>query len=203
MRKLVIATGNVGKAQEFRGILEKYDVEILTLKDFPEIGEIEETGTTFAENAALKATTVAKILNQTVLADDSGLIVDALDGAPGVYSARYAGEAHNDAKNNEKLLRELGDTPDEKRTARFHCTLALATPDGEVDYYEGDCQGKIAQALSGKNGFGYDPLFFLPERGVTMANLTPAEKNQISHRANAIKNLGANIEKVLEKIDKK
>ncbi len=203
MRKLVIATANVGKAQEFRGILEKYDVEILTLKDFPEIGEIEETGTTFAENAALKATEVAKILNQTVLADDSGLIVDALGGAPGVYSARYAGEAHNDAKNNEKLLHELSGVKDVERTARFHCTLALATPDGTVDYYEGDCEGRIAHELSGENGFGYDPLFFLPERGVTMANLTPAEKNQISHRANAIKNLGENIEKVLEKIDKK
>ncbi|EUJ53541.1 XTP/dITP diphosphatase [Listeria fleischmannii] len=202
MRKLVIATGNVGKAQEFVGIFSQYDVEILTLKDFPEIGEIEETGTTFAENAALKAQTVAKILNTTVLADDSGLIVDALGGAPGIYSARYAGD-HNDAKNNEKLLNELKDVPDEKRTARFHCTLAIATPHGEVDYFEGDCEGQIAQELSGENGFGYDPLFLLPDRGITMANLKPEEKNQISHRANAIKALGKNIEKVLEKIDKK
>lgn len=202
MRKLVIATGNVGKAQEFVGIFSQYDVEILTLKDFPEIGEIEETGTTFAENAALKAQTVAKILNTTVLADDSGLIVDALGGAPGIYSARYAGD-HNDAKNNEKLLNELKDVPDEKRTARFHCTLAIATPHGEVDYFEGDCEGQIAHELSGENGFGYDPLFLLPDRGITMANLKPEEKNQISHRANAIKALGKNIEKVLEKIDKK
>lgn len=175
MRKLVIATGNVGKAQEFVGIFSQYDVEILTLKDFPEIGEIEETGTTFAENAALKAQTVAKILNTTVLADDSGLIVDALGGAPGIYSARYAGD-HNDAKNNEKLLNELKDVPDEKRTARFHCTLAIATPHGEVDYFEGDCEGQIAQELSGENGFGYDPLFLLPDRGITMANLKPEEK---------------------------
>ncbi|WP_167629485.1 XTP/dITP diphosphatase [Listeria valentina] len=200
MRELVIATANKGKVKEFEEILGSHDIKILTLLDFPEIGEIEETGKTFKENAALKATTVAKILNKTVLADDSGLVVDALDGAPGVYSARYAGEAHNDAKNNEKLLNELKNVKPGDRTARFHCTLAISTPVGEVDYYEGECPGEIALELSGANGFGYDPLFYLPDFGVTMANLTPDQKNSISHRGNAIKELGKNIEKVLEKI---
>lgn len=196
----MIATANKGKVKEFEEILGSHDIKILTLLDFPEIGEIEETGKTFKENAALKATTVAKILNKTVLADDSGLVVDALDGAPGVYSARYAGEAHNDAKNNEKLLNELKNVKPGDRTARFHCTLAISTPVGEVDYYEGECPGEIALELSGANGFGYDPLFYLPDFGVTMANLTPDQKNSISHRGNAIKELGKNIEKVLEKI---
>ncbi len=196
----MIATANKGKVKEFEEILGSHDIKILTLLDFPEIGEIEETGKTFKENAALKATTVAKILNKTVLADDSGLVVDALDGAPGVYSARYAGEAHNDAKNNEKLLNELKNVKPGDRTARFHCTLAISTPAGEVDYYEGECPGEIALELSGANGFGYDPLFYLPDFGVTMANLTPDQKNSISHRGNAIKELGKNIEKVLEKI---
>ncbi|EUJ27406.1 nucleoside-triphosphatase [Listeria floridensis FSL S10-1187] len=203
MRELVIATANKGKAMEYEQILGSHDIKILTLLDFPEIGDIEETGTTFAENAAIKAETVAKLLNKTVLADDSGLVVDALDGAPGVYSARYAGEAHNDAKNNEKLLKELKDIPAEKRTARFHCTLAIATPDGALDYFDGECEGRIAEAPSGTNGFGYDPLFYLPNFGTTMANLTPEQKNKISHRGNAIKELGKNIEKVLAKIDQK
>ncbi|WP_163653620.1 XTP/dITP diphosphatase [Listeria sp. PSOL-1] len=203
MKKLVIATHNRGKAREFEAMLAKYQVEVLTLADFPDIKEIEETGTTFAENAALKAETVAKKLGTTVIADDSGLIVDALHGAPGVYSARYAGFDHNDAKNNEKLLAELKGIPKEKRTARFHTTLAVSSPRTTTDFYTGECSGLIAEKPSGENGFGYDPLFYVPEKGTTMANLPSEEKNKISHRANALKELAKNIEKLLAKIEEK
>lgn len=140
MSKIIIATANKGKAKEFEKIFAKFNIEVATLADFPEIGEIEETGTTFAENAALKAETVASVLNQTVIADDSGLIVDALDGAPGVYSARYAGVAHDDAKNNEKLLKNLEGVEPDKRTARFHCTLAVATPSEKTSFYTGEVE---------------------------------------------------------------
>ncbi|WP_239254770.1 XTP/dITP diphosphatase [Listeria ilorinensis] len=203
MKQLVIATANPGKAKEFEEMLAPYGITIKTLADFPEIGEIEETGTTFAENAALKAETVAKQIGEVVIADDSGLMVDALDGAPGIYSARYAGEAHNDAKNNEKLLNDLQNVVEEARTAKFHCTLAVSSPTGQTDFYTGEVKGIIATAPSGSNGFGYDPLFYLPEYGTTMANLSPEEKNKISHRANALKRLAENIEKLLAKIGEK
>ncbi|WP_430536145.1 XTP/dITP diphosphatase [Listeria rocourtiae] len=200
MKKLVIATNNVGKAREFEKLFGAYGIEILTLADFPEIGEIDETGTTFAENAALKAETVAEQIGQVVIGDDSGLIVEALDGAPGVYSARYAGNQHNDADNNEKLLRELTDVPDESRQAKFHCTLAIAFPGSPSEFFTGECAGKILTAPQGVNGFGYDPLFYLEEFDQSMAEISAEQKNKISHRAKALEKIAKNIDQLLEKI---
>lgn len=201
MKKLVIATANKGKVEEFRSLFAKYPISIQTLLDFPEIGEIEETGTTFAENAAIKAETVSKRLNIPVLADDSGLMVDYLDGAPGIYSARYAGSGHDDEKNNEKLLANLKGVPKEKRTAKFHCTLAIAIPAEPTYFYDGEVAGYITEEKSGKSGFGYDPLFYLPNYQATMAELDPAEKNKISHRASALANLSKDLEKVIKKMN--
>nr|WP_080146853.1 XTP/dITP diphosphatase [Marinilactibacillus piezotolerans] len=191
---IVIATENKGKASEFKSIFEKQGFEVRTLLDYPEIDSIEETGETFAENALLKAEGVAEILDTMVLADDSGLKVDALQGQPGVYSARYAGEEKNDAKNNAKLLGELSELPFDERTAQFHCTLALAAPGKESLTIEGELDGYILGVPRGQNGFGYDPLFYVPEKEKTMAELTQEEKNSISHRAIAVRKL----DKVLE-----
>ncbi|MBC2054965.1 XTP/dITP diphosphatase [Listeria booriae] len=200
MKKLVIATNNSGKAKEFEKLFGAHGIEILTLADFKEIGEIEETGTTFAENAALKAETVAQKINQVVIGDDSGLIVDALNGAPGVYSARYAGNQHNDADNNEKLLKELTDVPASARQARFHCTLAVAFPGEETQFFTGECEGSILAAPQGENGFGYDPLFYLASFDKSMAEIPPEEKNKISHRAKALEKVAKNIDQLIEKI---
>jgi XTP/dITP diphosphohydrolase len=150
---------------------------------------VEETGETFAENALLKAETVAKKLNTIVLADDSGLKVDALGGQPGVYSARYAGEEKNDAANNAKLLSELAELPEQERGAQFHCTLALAHPEKESLVIEGEVEGYILAVPRGENGFGYDPLFYVPELEKSMAELSGEEKNKISHRAVALRKL--------------
>lgn len=201
MKTLVIATANKGKAQEFQALFADYPVTIKTLLDFPEIGEIEETGTTFAENAALKAETVANLLNIPVLADDSGLIVDYLDGAPGVYSARYAGDGHDDKKNNKKLLKNLTGVPYEQRTARFHCTLAIAVQQQQTIFYSGEVSGYITEEERGASGFGYDPLFYLPNYQKTMAEIAASEKNKISHRANALAKLAKDIDILIQKID--
>lgn len=186
---ILIATHNAGKAKEFEAIFAEKGYRIKTLEDFPEIPEIEETGRTFEENARLKAETIAARLNCIVLADDSGLIVDALGGKPGVYSARFAGEAHNDAANNAKLLHELTGVPKEARTARFHCTLVLAAPNKKSLVVNGETEGRILTIPRGENGFGYDPLFLVEEMGKSMAELEPEIKNKISHRAKAIQNL--------------
>lgn len=190
MKKIVIATKNINKANEFKELFEKYNYTIETLVDHPEISEIQENGTTFEENAKLKAHAVAQQLQIPVLADDSGLQVDALFGQPGIYSARYAGD-HNDAANNAKLLSELGGVPEEKRTARFVSTLVLSHPNNEIEdvVVSGKVEGLIATLPSGDNGFGYDPLFFVPELGMTMAQVPMSEKNKISHRAKALSNL--------------
>lgn len=189
MRKIIIATKNQGKVKDFQTLFSKYDYEVVSLLDFPQIGDIEETGTSFEENAVLKAESISKELNEIVLADDSGLIVDMLDGRPGVYSARYAGEQKNDQDNIEKVLQELQGVEDESRTARFYCALALARPHGETIVVHGTCEGRIAHESYGENGFGYDPIFYILEEEKTMAQLTPEEKNKISHRRNALKKL--------------
>lgn len=191
---VIIATKNKGKAKEFEALFNEKGYEIKTLLDYPELDEVEETGTTFNENALLKAETIAEKLNTLVLADDSGLIVEALYGQPGVYSARYAGEEKNDAKNNAKLLNELADTPKEKRRAAFHCSLALAEPGKESLVIEGQVKGRIADVPRGTHGFGYDPLFYLPEKEKTMAELTQDEKNKISHRAVALQKLSTELD---------
>ena len=185
-KEIVIATNNVGKAKEFAKIFEPKGYKVKTLKDFPELDEVEETGTTFEENARLKAETIANALQTIVLADDSGLCVDALEGLPGVYSARFAGEEKNDAANNAKLLSELGGLKGKERAAHFTCCLVLAAPFKESLVVQAECHGEIATLPSGDSGFGYDPLFLVPEYQQTFAELGMDIKNKISHRAKAI-----------------
>lgn len=183
---VLIATKNKGKAREFETLFAKKGLKIKTLLDYPEIPEVEETGTTFAENALLKAETIANRLNIMVLADDSGLKVDALEGRPGIFSARYAGEPKSDAANNAKLLHDLTDVPSNLRTAQFHCTLALAYPDKQSLVVEGEVEGIILGIPRGENGFGYDSLFYVTDSGKSMAELSEMEKNKMSHRAQAL-----------------
>lgn len=185
-KTIIIATRNQGKAKEFKRIFNMYGYQVQTLLDYPAIEDVPETGETFAENAFQKASAIAKELNTIVLADDSGLEVDALDGRPGIYSARFAGEHGNDAKNNQKLVKELHNIPEEDRNANFHCSLVMAGPNREPLFVEGKAFGRILETGRGKNGFGYDPLFYIPELNKTMAELTSEEKNKISHRARAI-----------------
>lgn len=189
MKKIIIATGNKGKAREFATLFSPLGYEVLTLHDLEGATDVEETGTTFEENAILKAEALCEQFHTMVIADDSGLMIDALDGRPGVYSARYAGEQKNDDENIDKVLDELKDVPDEKRTARFYCALAVAVPGQETITVSGTVEGRIASGRQGENGFGYDPVFYVPDLGKMMAELKPEEKNAISHRANALKKL--------------
>lgn len=188
-KTIVIATRNPGKAKEFSALFAKEGYQTKTLLDYPELPDVEETGKTFEENARLKAETIAHLLQQPVLADDSGLVVDALNGMPGIFSARFAGEQKSDAANNAKLLHELTDVSDDKRTARFHCTLVFAAPQKESLVVEADWNGRIGRIPQGDNGFGYDPLFIVPEYGKTSAELSSEEKNEMSHRGMAVKQL--------------
>lgn len=184
MTALFFATGNEGKRAELSALLETLGpVRLLTLRDFPAFVMPEETGATFAENALLKARSAAAYGGLPALADDSGLMVDALGGAPGVLSARYSGGGSN--ANNAKLLREMAAVPDGKRQARFCAVLALACPDGREFLSTGVVEGEILRQERGKNGFGYDPLFYLPALGKTMAELDLEEKNPLSHRGKA------------------
>jgi len=187
MHRIVIASRNPGKIAEFRELLRGFPVEVLALVDFPGIPEVQETGSTFRENALLKARPVTAATGLIALADDSGLEVDYLGGAPGVYSSRYAGPGHDDRANNRKLLAALEGVPLYKRTARFRCVIAITTPRGNEYFSEGVCEGKITLAPRGEGGFGYDPLFLVPSLGKTFAELGPAVKNQISHRAQALR----------------
>ncbi|MDH6363032.1 ribonuclease PH [Enterococcus sp. PF1-24] len=188
-KTIVIATRNAGKAQEFADLFADKGYQTKTLLDFPELPDVEETGQTFEENARLKAETIAQILQRPVLADDSGLKVDALAGMPGIYSARFSGEKATAASNNAKLLHELTEVPDEKRTAQFHCTLVFAAPNKESLVVSAEWPGLIGRIPRGENGFGYDPLFMIPELDKTSAELLPAEKNRISHRGLAVEKL--------------
>lgn len=186
MLKIVLATKNRGKAKEIRRILEGLAVEVTTLSQLPPFEMPPEEGETFGENALIKARFVAEKTGCAVLADDSGLVVDYLGGRPGVYSSRYAGDGASDEDNWRKLLNELEGVGTEDRTARFVCVLAYVEPGGVEATFEGVLEGKIAAAPSGVGGFGYDPVFFLPDRGKTIAELIPDEKNRISHRARAL-----------------
>lgn len=188
MKQVVIATKNKGKAKDFEAIFKPLQYEVVTMLDIAKDLEIEESGTTFEENAILKAETLSKALGKLVIADDSGLEVDALGGEPGVYSARYAGD-HDDEANIQKVLEKLQGVPDEKRTARFVCCIAISGPDIETKTFVGTCEGKILHEKRGTNGFGYDPIFYVAELGKTMAELTLEEKGAISHRGNAIRKL--------------
>lgn len=184
--KLIIASNNAHKLVEIKAILGDMFDEILSLLEAGIEHETVEDGRTFLENAAKKAREIAEISGCCALADDSGLCVDALGGAPGIYSARYSGVHGDDKANNLKLLEDLRDVPDEKRGAHFTCAIVLARPDGSEVAAEGYFYGVIAHGETGENGFGYDPLFFLPEYGCTSAQLSPAEKNRISHRSRAL-----------------
>jgi XTP/dITP diphosphohydrolase len=197
LKTVIIATKNKGKAMEFESLFHAKGYQVLTLLDFPDAIDVEETGSTFEENAILKAEAISRETGKFVIGDDSGLIVDALDGRPGVYSARYAGEDKNDAANTEKVLNELQGVPQSERTARFYCSLALASPNQKTITVSGTVEGFISEEPSGTNGFGYDPVFFVPEKGKTMAELNQSEKNAISHRANALKELEGKLDEFL------
>lgn len=187
MEKLIFATGNEGKMKEIRMILGDLDYEILSLKEAGITADIVEDGKTFEENAVIKATEISKIANCLVLADDSGLEVDYMDKMPGIFSARWMGEDTSYAVKNQKIIDNLEGVPDEERTARFVCAIAAAFPDGRVVTKRGTIEGIIGYEERGENGFGYDPIFFLPEYGKTTAELSPEEKNKISHRGKALR----------------
>jgi len=185
MPKLLLATSNPGKIREYRFLLDSLGYQITTLAEKGIVKAIIESGSNYEQNARLKAVAYAKLGQLTALADDSGLEVDALNGEPGIKSARFAGESATDADKVNVLLAKLKDVPWEKRTARFKCVIAIANPGGRVELCYGECHGMIALEATGRNGFGYDPIFFFPEIGKTMAELPFEIKNQISHRAQA------------------
>jgi XTP/dITP diphosphohydrolase len=192
---IVIATRNRGKTAEIREMLNDFPVNIKNLDDFGPIPEIEEDGETFDENAYKKASVTARILGMPALADDSGLLVESLGGAPGVHSARYAGENATDKQRGEKLLEEMkGKT---NRKAAFECVISIAVPSGPALTYEARCEGLITEEPAGQNGFGYDPVFFFPELKKTFAELTRTEKSRVSHRGKALGELKEEFDKVL------
>jgi len=193
---IVIATRNKGKVREFQQLLNDFPVEFQSLSDFGPIPEVVEDGVTFDDNAYKKAAFTAKVLGLPAIADDSGLAVEALNGAPGVYSARYAGENASDADNIAKLLMEMqGKT---NRKAAFHCVISIAVPSGPALTYEGQCHGEITTEPHGTSGFGYDPIFFYPKFGKTFAEVTTEQKNRVSHRGIALKEMADEFDKVMK-----
>ena len=192
MKRIVFATGNENKMKEIRMILQNLGMEILSMKEAGVDVDIVEDGASFEENAEIKARAVARVLtNDIVLADDSGLEIDYLDKAPGIYSARFAGEDTSyDIKNNILLDRMEG-VPDEERTARFVCAVAAVFPDGTVDVVRETIEGRVAYEPAGDNGFGYDPIFYVPEYGYTTAQMSPEQKNELSHRGKALRSMRA------------
>ncbi|GKX64890.1 XTP/dITP diphosphatase [Inconstantimicrobium mannanitabidum] len=195
MKSLIVASNNQHKIKEIKEILKDLNLQVISLKEAEINIDVEEDGKTFIENSRKKAIEIAEFLknnnrdNFMVMADDSGLVVDCLDGAPGVYSARYAGEHGNDRKNNEKLIENMKGIPFEKRTARFECAIVLITDDFKEIVAEGRSEGYILKGLKGEDGFGYDPLFFVPQFNKTFAEMTSSEKNSISHRGRALDKL--------------
>ena len=198
MTKIIVATGNQNKMKEIREIIKRDDIVFVSLKDegLQDI-EIVEDGKTFEENAVIKAKTIADITKNIVIADDSGLEVDYLDKAPGVYSARYMGEDTPYTIKNNHIIELLKDAKGEERSARFVCVIACVMPDGETFTTRGTIEGRIGYEEKGENGFGYDPIFYLPERGCTTAELPPEQKNEISHRGRALKAMYKKLEDIL------
>jgi len=185
--KLVIATGNRSKGKEMADILRDVGIEILTFSDFPDVNaEVDETGSTYVENAELKAVAATQATGHVCIADDAGLEIDALDGQPGLYSRRFLGEDTPFDEKMDWILRTLEDVPDEERGCRFNCAVAIATPHGRVLHCAGICEGQVARQKRGEYGFGYDPIFYLPELGKHMAELPPEVKHRISHRGKAL-----------------
>jgi XTP/dITP diphosphohydrolase len=196
---IVLATTNKGKTREINELLKGFPIEIKNLNDFGQIPEVIENGSTFDDNAYKKASFTARVLGYPAMADDSGLCVEALDGAPGVWSARYAGENATDADNVNKMLDDLKDK--DNRNAAFKCVISIAVPTGAALTYEGECQGVITKKPVGNNGFGYDPLFFYPEFNKTFAQLSIQKKGEVSHRGKALKEIAEEMDKIIEWID--
>lgn len=190
VKKIVLASNNPGKLREIQAVLDQQRFHLIQQSEF-KVSEVAETGTTFVENAIIKARHAAQHTGLPALADDSGIEVDALQGAPGIYSARYAGSDADDKSNNAKLLSQLANTPDTQRTARFQCVIVYMrhAQDSMPLICQGTWEGAILHKVTGKNGFGYDPLFFVPTHGCSSAELDPEEKNRISHRAQALQKL--------------
>jgi len=204
--KIVIATKNRGKIQEMDSLFKRYlphiqDIELLDLSEFPDLPEIEETGSSFYENAKIKAIAAANFSGLLTIGDDSGLEVDALDNAPGIYSARFAGENSSDEANNQLLLKKLEGCPLGSRSARFVCNLAIALPENFIAVFEGTCNGIISTTPRGGNGFGYDPLFIRSDSGKSFAELSSEIKNRISHRARAFEKAAIVVERYIEKLN--
>lgn len=199
MNRMILASGNAHKLEEIMEITKEFGIELVSMHDAGLIDfDIEENGDSFEENSMIKAKAVVDKLGVATVADDSGLMVDYLDGAPGIYSARYSGEDKNYDANNKKLLKELSGLPMEKRTARFVSVITLLTPEGKSLVVRGEIEGVISEYESGSNGFGYDPLFYIPSKGKTFAELTSEEKNEISHRANALIKLKQELKEFLK-----
>lgn len=192
---IVIASKNAGKIAEFQRILSEVGISVITDIEFP---DVEETGSTFEENAILKARAVSRFTNLPALADDSGLAVEALNGAPGIFSARYSGRHGNDAANISRLLEDLNGVLDENRRAKFVAVLALVTPDGKELLVRGELEGKIRNQPTGTNGFGYDPIFEPENSNRTLGELSPSEKDAISHRSKALRDLTPKIRPFLK-----
>ena len=210
MEKIIFATGNKNKMIEIRAILSDLGVEILSQKEAGIHADVVEDGTTFEENALIKATEIAKAAarmpeyqNTVVLADDSGLEIDYLNKEPGIYSARYMGEDTSYDIKNQALIDRLEGVPDEQRTARFVCAIAAAFPDGSHEVVRGTMEGRIGYEIIGENGFGYDPIFFLPEYGCTSAELSPEKKNELSHRGEGLRKMRAILGKKAENVNNK
>lgn len=198
---IVLATTNKNKVAEFREILKDFDVELKSLSDFGPIPEVIEDGETFDDNAYKKAHHTARVLGLPAIADDSGLVVEALDGAPGVFSARYAGVDATDEDNCSKLLKEIKDHTNRK--AKFVCCLSIAVPSGPALTYESECEGIILDEKRGESGFGYDPLFYFEQLGKTFAELSMEEKNKVSHRGKALEELKSELPKVFKWLEQR
>ena len=207
MNKIIFATGNKDKMKEIRMILADLGMEVISQKEAGIFVDVVEDGTTFEEDALIKVTEIAKVVSEMpehkgaiVLADDSGLEIDYLNKEPGIYSARYMGEDTSYVIKNNNLIDRLAGVPDEQRTARFVCAIAAAFPDGTNDVVRGTMEGIIGYEISGENGFGYDPIFFLPECGCTSAELSPEKKNELSHRGEGLRKIRVIIEKKLGEV---
>ena len=195
MREIILASSNQGKLCELREIMEGMDIRIIPLSETGFTQEIEENGSTFAENATIKAETVSSALQKPVLADDSGLEIDYLDKQPGIYSARFLGRDTPYSEKNRIILEKLRDAKEQERSARFVCAMALAIPGEKTIITQATMEGRIAYESKGENGFGYDPIFFLPEYGMTSAQISPTQKNDISHRGKALRMMKEEIQK--------
>lgn len=195
MIEILFATSNAGKAKEVQAMFSDLDVDVKTLREEGIDVAIKENGQTFAENALIKAKAIAGMTDKIVLADDSGLVVDYLNGEPGIYSARYMGEDTSYDIKNARILERMEGVPDDQRTARFVCAMAAIMPGGEVICTEGIMEGLIGYEMKGTNGFGYDPIFYLPEYGMTSSEISPEKKNEISHRGKALRKMQDELKK--------